>query len=120
VSQPAELRLDEPEEGVVVARLKGEVDLSNAGLLSTELTEAIPNSALGVVLDLSGTTYLDSSGVQLVFDLADRLSGRQQRLSVAVPEDAPIRRVLSVVELESAVPITTSVDEAAAHVREAA
>ena len=120
MSRPAELRVDRRDDGVLVARLEGEVDLANAGQLSAELTQAIPNSALGVVLDLGATTYLDSSGVQLVIDLAERLSSRQQRLSVSVPEAAPLRRVLSVVELERTIPLTATVDDAIARVRDGA
>ena len=108
------------DDGVVVARLEGEVDLSNARELGERLTAAVPNAALGVVIDLSGTTYLDSSGIQLMFELAERLSSRQQQLRVAVPETAPLRRVLSVVDLESAIPIAASVDEAVADTRAAA
>jgi anti-anti-sigma factor len=108
------------DDGVVVARLEGEVDLSNARELGERLAAAVPNAALGVVIDLAGTTYLDSSGVQLMFELAERLRSRQQQLRVAVPEAAPLRRVLSVVALESAVPIASSVDEAVADTRAAA
>ena len=107
------------DDGVIVARLEGEVDLSNARELGNRLTAAVPNAALGVVIDLSGTTYLDSSGVHLMFELAERLGSRQQQLRVAVPETAPLRRVLSVVHLDSTVPIAGSVDEAVADMRAA-
>jgi anti-sigma B factor antagonist len=107
------------DDGVIVARLDGEVDLSNARQLGDKLTSAVPNAALGVVIDLSGTTYLDSSGVHLMFELAERLGSRQQQLRVAVPAAAPLRRVLTVVDLESAIPIAASVEEAAADMRNA-
>jgi anti-anti-sigma factor len=107
------------DDGVIVARVEGEVDLSNARELGERLTAAVPNAALGVVMDLSGTTYLDSSGVHLMFELAARLGSRQQQLRVALPETAPLRRVLTVVDLESTVPIAASVDEAVAEIRAA-
>jgi anti-anti-sigma factor len=116
---PAELRIDE-EDGVVVARLVGEVDLSNASEVGARLTESVVNWALGVVLDLSETRYLDSSGVQLVFELAERLTSRGQRLCLCVPEDAPVRRVLTVVDVESAVPIAATLEDARATVQGAA
>jgi anti-anti-sigma factor len=110
------LRVEEVN-GVVIAKLVGEIDLANARDVHAELTAAIPNSALGVVLDLSPTTYLDSSGIQLVFDLAERLGKRQQQLRVVVPEGVPIRRVLRVVELDSTVPVDAVLDDAEAAVR---
>jgi anti-sigma B factor antagonist len=104
-------------DDVVVARLAGEVDLSNARDVGDKLSTAVPNTALGLVLDLTATTYLDSSGVHLVFDLAERLRTRQQQLRVVVPAGAPIRRVLRIVELDESVPVMAAVDEAVADIR---
>ncbi|MEA2412154.1 MAG: hypothetical protein QOC77_2715 [Thermoleophilaceae bacterium] len=109
--------LDVSGDEVIVARLSGEVDLSNASEVGEELRTAVPNSALGLVLDLAATTYLDSSGVHLVFDLAERLRKRQQQLRIAVPAGAPIRRVLKIVELDDSVPVMAAVDEAIADIR---
>ncbi len=110
----------EDESGVLVARLSGEIDVANARDIGSQLTEAVPNSTLGVVLDLSGTTYLDSSGVQFIFELAERLRRRQQQFRVVVPEGAPMRRVLRIVELDSAVPLDTGTGESVAAIRAAA
>ena len=84
-------RLELSGDDVVVARLSGEIDMSNANEVGDELSSAVPNTALGLVLDLTALTYLDSSGVHLVFDLAERLRRRQQQLRVVVPSGAPIR-----------------------------
>jgi anti-sigma B factor antagonist len=107
----------ENRDGVVVARIVGEVDLSNAPRVEALLARAVPNDAVGVVVDLSETTYLDSSGVSLVFQLAEQLQTRQQQMRVAAPDDAPLRRVLRVVNLESVVPISPSADEAVEEIR---
>jgi anti-sigma B factor antagonist len=112
--------LDLSGDDVVVARLSGEVDLSNATEVGDELSGSVPNSALGLVLDLTATTYLDSSGVHLIFDLAERLRTRQQQLRIVVPAGAPIRRVLRIVELDDSVPVLASVDEAVAQIRSSA
>ena len=109
----------EDQDGVVVAHVTGEIDLATAPKLSRELTSAIPNDAAGVVLGLSGTTYLDSSGVSLVFELAERMQSRQQQLRLALPDEAPLRRVLRVVNLEAVVPIATTVEAAADEIRQA-
>jgi anti-anti-sigma factor len=116
VSEDA-LLTTEDHDGVVVAHVAGEVDLANAPRLGRALTRAIPNDAVGVVIDLSATTYLDSSGVSLVFDLAERLHARQQQVRVALPEDAPLRRVLRVVNLESVVPILVTAEAAEEEIR---
>jgi anti-anti-sigma factor len=107
-------------EDVVVARLTGEIDLSNASEVGETLSAAVPNTALGLVIDLTATAYLDSSGVHLLFDLAERLQRRQQQLRVVVPDGAPVRRVLRIVELDESVPVTARVEDAVAAIRAAA
>jgi anti-anti-sigma factor len=107
----------EDGEDVVVARVAGEVDLSNAGAIGDRLATAVPNHALGLVIDLSGTTYLDSSGIGLLFDLAGRLRTRQQRLALGVPPDSSLRRVLGIVDAATAMPIAASADEAVERIR---
>ena len=106
-------------DDVIVARLTGEIDLSNAAEVGDQLAGAVPNTALGLVIDLTGTAYLDSSGVHLLFDLGERLQRRQQQLRIVVPEGGPIRRVLRIVELDATVPVVQSVDEAVEQIRAA-
>jgi anti-anti-sigma factor len=113
MSELATLRA-EREGAVVLVVVEGEVDPSNARVLGRKATEAVPNEALGVVLDLSLVEYLDSSGVQMVFELAERLEARQQRLVVCVPEGAPARRVLDIVAIDATAPLLASCDEAVA------
>jgi anti-anti-sigma factor len=112
--------LDLSGDDVVIARLSGEIDLSNAAEVGDELSTSVPNTALGLVLDLTATTYLDSSGIHLVFDLAERLRTRQQQLRIVVPTGAPIRRVLRIVELGDSVPVMATVDEAVEEIRSSA
>jgi anti-anti-sigma factor len=112
--------LDVSGDDIVIARLTGEVDLSNAADVGAQLSGSVPNTALGLVLDLTATTYLDSSGVHLVFDLAERLRTRQQQLRIVVPAGAPVRRVLRIVELDDSVPVLASVEEAVEQIRSSA
>ena len=111
MTQLADLAL-ESHGDVIVARVEGEIDRSNAGELGTALLAAVPNVALGLVLDLSATTYMDSAGVHLLFELGSALARRQQQVRAVVPEGASIRRVLGVVALEQSVPVHASIQEA--------
>jgi len=58
VSSPAEIVLDR-RDASVVARLSGEVDMSNANYVRDQLLASMPNEALALVLDISGCRYLD-------------------------------------------------------------
>jgi anti-anti-sigma factor len=99
---------------VVVARVEGEIDISNVGAVRRELTDGVPNTALGLVVDLSETSHLDSSGVHLLFQLATALESRQQRICVVAPPTAPSSRVLLITGFDQLMPVTSSVGEAVA------
>lgn len=83
------------EEAAVVARLTGEIDLSNAPSLERAMLDAVPNTAAGMVVDLSGVSYLDSAGIRMLGEMAERLRWREQRLAVVAPEGSRVRGVLS-------------------------
>ena len=90
---------------VVVARIDGEIDSSNASDLQRALAARLPSTASALALDLSGVTYLDSSGIELVFELGRSLAARRQSIRLIVPETAPVRRVLELSAVESVAPI---------------
>ena len=113
MSTAAEIAI-ERDGGTVVARLTGEIDMTNASYIGEELTGAVPNEALGLVVDLSGTRYLDSAAIELLFELARKLSRRRQELKLAMPKASPLRRVLALTDVESAASIHDSVEEALA------
>ncbi len=83
----------------MVARLRGEVDMTNASFVREELTRAVPNDAHRLVIDLSGARYLDSAAVEVLFELSRRLACRRQELSLVVPGDSPLRRLLTVTDM---------------------
>jgi anti-sigma B factor antagonist len=95
---------------VVVASLRGEVDLSNAATVKEQLLGSVPNSASALVLDLTDTDYLDSTGVQLIFELVQRLGHRGQRIELVVPENSVINRLLVLTEMNRVVAMSSSVD----------
>jgi len=93
------------DAGWPVARLLGEVDLSNVDDFGERLEQAVSNRAQGLVLDLSGVTYLDSTGVRLIYRLVRQLGDRQQRLRLVVPDASRIRRVLQLAGVGSVVQV---------------
>ena len=99
-------------ESVGVVSLRGEVDLVQAQDLRHRLVSAIRNEDTGLVVDLSDATYIDSVGVSLLFELAERLGERQLRLAVVVPEGGLVTRVLRIVNLKSVAAVCPTVDEA--------
>jgi anti-anti-sigma factor len=101
---------------VGVVSLNGEVDIVQAHGLRERLVGAVRNEDLGLVVDLSGTTYIDSVGVSLLFELAERLSQRQLRLAIVMPDSGLVERVIKIVHLDSVAEIRPTVSEAVAAV----
>ena len=95
----------EQRDGVLVASVDGEIDSSNAAELRLALSERLPSASSALVLDLSNVTYLDSSGVHLLFDLGRRLAARRQALRLVVPDGAPMRRVLELCAVDGVAPM---------------
>lgn len=116
MSQLANLAFEE-QGRVVVARLAGEVDLSNAGDLQQSMLDAVPNTAEGMVVDLSVVSYLDSSGIRMLGEMAERLNWREQRFAVVAPEGSRVRGVLTIAGAEAVVPYEDSLEAALDRVR---
>ena len=95
-----------------VVRIAGEPDLTNVRDVELQLWEGIHNAASGVVLDLSAVSYLDSAGLNMIFSLHRGLERRGQVLCLVVPERSLIRPLLQVVQIESAIQIRPTVDDA--------
>ena len=104
----------EQTDGALVGQVRGEIDGANADELRLVLAEQLTTQGPGLVLDLSQTSYLDSAGIELLFDLARRLRTHRQRLRLVVPAGAPMRRVLELCDIEQAAPVDATVEAALA------
>jgi anti-anti-sigma factor len=102
---------------IAVARVGGEIDISNVAPTRRELAAGVPESARGLVVDLTDTSYLDSSGVYLLFELAKALERRSKNICVVAPPTAPSTRVLFITGFDKVMPFTETVDEAVARIR---
>jgi anti-anti-sigma factor len=105
------------QDGVPVAHLSGEVDISRAAAIRLDLLRALSNLHHGLVVDLRDVSYLDSAGVNVLFEVAERLSARQQALATVIPADALIERVTKLVNLGAATQIHTDLGDAVASIR---
>jgi anti-anti-sigma factor len=111
VSTPAEIVL-ERQGGSVVARLSGEIDMSNATYVRDQLLASTPNDALALVLDITACRYLDSAAIEVLFDVSRRLARRRQELRLVMPTDSPLQRVIELTEVHTAAPVYESLERA--------
>lgn len=96
----------------LVARVAGEVDMTNAAYVKEELTSTVPNDARLLVIDLSDAHYLDSAAIEVLFELSRRLSRRRQLLRLVVPRTSPLSRLLTLIDVGSVAPIHESLEAA--------
>jgi anti-anti-sigma factor len=87
----------ERRDRLVLATLSGEIDLSNAADVRRELTEALESEDAALVLDLTPTTFVDSAGLQVIFELQTLLREHRQDFHLVVPPHGQPWRTLDVV-----------------------
>lgn len=111
-----ELHID-TADGVLVARLEGEIDLANADVVRGALARAASNDIAGAVVDLSKTTYMDSAGINVLFHLRERLRVRGQEVRLVVPPGSGAYDALRYSGVLATLTISDSVDAALAELR---
>ncbi len=106
------------QDSVVIARIVGEIDMSNADDLREALAAAMPAGARAIILDLTGVDYLDSAGIRMVYMLDQDVQVRRQRLQVVVSPESMVAHVLRHAGVSDHIGALETVDEALSRVRE--
>jgi anti-sigma B factor antagonist len=101
---------------VTVASVSGEADLGSAPQLRTALTEAMDGGARRLLVDLSATTFIDSSTLGVVLGAAKRLRPDGGELVVCC-SDPNVRRVFEITLLDKVVTIVDSLEAGMASLR---
>jgi anti-sigma B factor antagonist len=107
----ANIKID-VQDRIVVARLDGEFDLSNAAEVREAISGRVTNEATGLVLDLSGTRFIDSAGIHGLFDLRTRLKNRGQEMRLVVPSGAAIAEALRIVGIPPSIGVSETTEAA--------
>jgi anti-anti-sigma factor len=105
---------EERHDGSVVAVIEGEVDAASVGEVAVRMRRIVENKLHRVVIDLTGVSYLDSAGINLLYAVAGDVRARQQELHLVVLPGSPIERMLQIVGADRAFPVHASLDEALA------
>jgi anti-anti-sigma factor len=107
----ATLRVDRTRDGVAVFDLAGDYDMANAPELDAALGKALAEQR-GIVLDLSETTFIDSSVIHVLVRTQRALAGQQRQLALRLQTASILLRALEISELASVLPITADREEA--------
>lgn len=96
-----------------VVTATGEIDLTNAEGFRDALLSALNAGALGLVVDMTTTTFLDSAGVTALVRAARRSAASEATIRLAVAT-APVLRVLNLVGIDRLIEVHPSVAAAVA------
>lgn len=101
--------------GVQILTLSGELDLSVVDELGRALDEALARGGHGLVVDLIGVGFCDSSCLHALLSAARRAHSEGRGFGLVAVSPAIVRPV-TVLNLSQALPISASVGDAVARV----
>jgi anti-anti-sigma factor len=96
-----------------VVRVAGEIDLDSAGDLSEAALAAMQEIGPSLVLDLSGVTFMDSTGLKVLLAVHKRAELAGGRLVLAGPTRS-VNRVVSITGFDQTFAICEDVESALA------
>jgi anti-anti-sigma factor len=99
----------ERSDDSLLARLSGEIDLSNAAQVHQQLDSSIGRYRL-VILDLSSVEYLDSQGLRLIKQICDKADLTSTKLKLVAPPQSAARQVLDLAQMKDYVEIVDTLE----------
>lgn len=88
------------EGGLLTVEVYGEVDLANANLLEQEVCRAEAAGPAQIVVDLRGTEFIDSTGLQVLFLAGMRADENSHRLAVHRRSTGQVAGLLSATRID--------------------
>jgi anti-sigma B factor antagonist len=97
-------------DGRALVTVGGEVDLDSAAQLHDHAVEAVRDVSPHLVLDLSGVSFMDSTGLKVLVSLQRRTDLAQGSL-VLVGTARPVRRILALTGLDQTFALYDMLDQ---------
>jgi anti-anti-sigma factor len=92
--------------------VRGELDIATAPQLAEAAEALLGGGAAGIVVDLTPTVFLDSSGARTLIAIARRARATGAELHVVAPRsNRPVRLPIDLLELGAVVPIVNAAGE---------
>jgi anti-sigma B factor antagonist len=99
------------ESGSGVLSLRGEVDVANSHEVRDAALALVGGGARGLVVDLTGTAYLDSAGLGILVGLLKRSKEADFKLAIAGAQPA-VQRLFEITKLNRVFPMHADVASA--------
>ena len=90
-------------------RVRGELDIATVTLLAAYVDDALSSGTRSLVIDLTDTVFMDSSGARQLVRAAKQAAAAGTSLQVVCPrENKAVRLVIDLLELQRLVPVVES------------
>jgi anti-sigma B factor antagonist len=110
---------EEPlDDHSVVIKVAGEIHATTAPEFSERLNDAIADGKTGVILDLTGVEFIDSTGLSVLLNGLRRVT-RVRGSMVLACANPTVLRLFEITKLDSTFDIVPSCDEAIQRLRQA-
>jgi anti-sigma B factor antagonist len=100
--------------GLPVVSAPPDIDVITAERLRRVLLEAAADGYATIVVDLTGTQFCDSYGLQVMATAHQRALDRGGQLRLVLPAGSPVNRILALTALDGFFPSFTRLDQALA------
>ena len=98
-------------DDLAIVTVGGEVDLDTASQLGDHALDAVRDVSPHVVLDLTGVTFMDSTGLKVLLAIQRRVDLADGSFGVAGPSRS-VRKILALTGLDQTFALYETVDEA--------
>jgi anti-sigma B factor antagonist len=93
------------DRGIAVVKVSGELDLSTCGTLRDTLVRVVTDEdRLGLVVNMSGVTFIDSTGIGVLVGIWHRVRGGNSRMALA-ELSRPVAQLLNTAGLTKILPV---------------
>jgi anti-sigma B factor antagonist len=114
-----DLSESELDDTTVVIRVAGEIHATTAPGFSERLNSAIDGGKTGVVLDLTGVEFIDSTGLSVLLNGLRRVTRVRGSMVIACANPT-VLRLFEITKLDTTFEILPDCDEAIARIRQLA
>lgn len=92
------------EDGIHIFRVTGDIDLKSSPQLRARLQAALKSRPRGILIDMKGCPYIDSSGIATLVECLQGVRAAQSKMAIA--SVAPrVRDIFEIAHLEDIFPM---------------
>ncbi len=98
------------KEGFAIVSLRGPLDVETVAEIKQDLTDLTERETKGVVLDMGGVTFMDSSGVGALVFMYKRLIAQQRLLHLVGLVNQPLKLV-KLLRINQTIPVHSQITD---------